>query len=434
MRQVEWKSLTMTEQREVLNRPVKATARDVRVQVATILERVRDEGDAALREFTAKFDRVTLDLLRVSPEEMKAAWSLVTDATLRALEVARDNIERFHRQQAPRRIELPTMAGVRCFREARAIERVGFYIPGGSAPLPSTVLMLGVPAMIAANPIRVLCTPPAQDGSIHPVILVAAQMVGIEQIFKVGGAQAIAAMAYGTESIPKVDKIYGPGNSWVTEAKLQVAADPLGAAIDLPAGPSEVLVIADRTADPDFVAADLLSQAEHGPDSQVILVTTDAQVAETVREALKRQLAALPRREIATQALASSRIIIAKDLHEALLISDAYAPEHLILQIHEPEVLARQVRNAGSVFLGPWSPESAGDYASGTNHVLPTYGYARSYGGLSLDSFLKYITFQHLSKEGLAAIGPTVEELAALEGLEAHRRAVAIRLRPEEKL
>lgn len=396
--------------------------------VRDIIEKVREQGDPALFEYTARFDGVTLKSLSPDKSLVQSARASLAPATLRALETARDNIERFHRQQMPRRIELPTQTGIRCFREARPIERVGFYVPGGTAPLPSTVLMLGVPSMIAENPLRILCTPPQADGSVHPAILVAAELCGIDHIYTVGGAQAITAMAYGTASIPKVDKIFGPGNGWVTEAKLQVAADPEGAAIDMPAGPSEVLVIADASANANFIAADLLSQAEHGRDSQVILVTSDAGLVPRVRAALDAQLAALPRRELAAAALEHSRCFIAADLDAALSISDAYAPEHLILHVEEPETWARRVQNAGSVFLGPWSPESVGDYASGTNHVLPTHGYARSYSGLSLESFLKFITFQHLSREGLAAIAPAVEELARIEGLEAHRRAVSLRL------
>ncbi len=423
-----WKDQDETARKRLLARPDSSSGPELRCAVADIIANVRATGDEALLDYTQRFDRVTLKGLDLDPKATRAAAAKVSSATREALEVAKENIEHFHRVQYPKRIELPTSPGIRCFREARPIQRVGFYIPGGSAPLPSTVLMLGIPAMIAANPLRVLCTPPAADGTIHPVILLAAELCGIEQIFPVGGAQAIAAMAYGTQSIPKVDKIFGPGNSWVTEAKLQVASDPHGAAIDMPAGPSEVLVIADETAHPEFVAADLLSQAEHGPDSQVILISTSESIARGVLSALDRQLLGLPRRETAIKALQHSRCIVTADVASALAISDEYAPEHLILQVHEPEAWARRVQNAGSVFLGPWSPESVGDYASGTNHVLPTYGYARSYSGLSLDSFFKQITFQHLSREGLAAIAPAVEELARVEGLEAHRRAVSIRL------
>lgn len=435
MQWVVWKECSPKQQIAVLQRPQQSSSPELREGVRSIIAEVREEGDTALLRFTERFDGVNLraEALEVSSAEKEAARAQVSSATREALLLAKGNIERFHRQQLPRKIELPVLAGIRCYRESRPIGKVGFYIPGGSAPLPSTVLMLGVPSLIAANPQRILCTPPQKDGSVHPVILVAAELCGIERIFRVGGAQAIAAMAYGTASIPKVDKLFGPGNSWVTEAKLQVASDADGAAIDMPAGPSELLVIADAKADPEWIAADLLSQAEHGSDSQVILVTTDADLGLKVQAALERQLERLPRRDLARASLGESRCIVVRDLSEALRISDAYAPEHLILQVEEPERWAPLVQNAGSVFLGPWSPESAGDYASGTNHVLPTHGHARAYSGLSLESFMKQISFQHLSRDGLAAIGPALEELARLEGLEAHRRAVALRLRPEER-
>lgn len=433
MRMYQWKTLTRDEQRNLLQRPALFASADLQARTRDILADVRERGDKALLDLTSRFDRVDLNELAVPPAQIGAALDRLDPETRKALETARDNIERFHRQQLPRRIEIPTMAGIRCFRESRPIERVGFYIPGGSAPLPSTVLMLGVPSLIAENPLRVLCTPPQSNGEIDPTVLATAALCGIDRIFRVGGAQAIAAMAFGTKSIPKVDKIFGPGNAWVTEAKQQVASHPEGAAIDMPAGPSEVLVIADEDADPLFVAADLLSQAEHGADSQVILVTTNESIGRQSLAAMDRLLQKLPRRELAAQSLLHSRCLVVDDMETALHISDEYAPEHLILQVREPEVWARRVQNAGSVFLGAFSPESAGDYASGTNHVLPTYGHAKAWSGLSLDSFLKQITFQHLSREGLAAIGPAVERLAQLEGLEAHRIAVSVRLRPEER-
>ncbi len=434
MRIYNWSQLTDLEKSALLKRPASSSSEELQSRTRAILSDVRERGDEALLEMTARFDKVQLESLRVPPPKIQEALEKLDTATREALEMARDNIERFHRQQLPRRIEIPTLSGIRCFREARPIERVGFYIPGGSAPLPSTVLMLGVPSHIAENPVRVLCSPPQANGEIDSVVLATAALCGIDQVYRVGGAQAIAAMAFGTKSIPKVDKIFGPGNAWVTEAKQQVAAHPEGAAIDMPAGPSEVLVIADEFANPTFVAADLLSQAEHGPDSQVILISTSETMAKQSLAALDRLLQKLPRREIATQALQNSRCFVVKNVATAVEISDAYAPEHLILQINEPEVWARRLRNAGSVFLGAYSPESAGDYASGTNHVLPTYGHARAWSGLSLESFLKQITFQHLSREGLAAIGPAVEQLARLEGLEAHRLAVSVRLRPEEEV
>jgi histidinol dehydrogenase len=432
MRIYNWSQLTNPERKALLQRPASSSSVDLQNRTRDILSEVRERGDKALLEMTARFDKVQLDDLRVPPAKLQEALEGLDLLTRQALEMARDNIERFHRQQLPRRIEIPTLSGIRCFREARPIERVGFYIPGGSAPLPSTVLMLGVPSLIAENPLRVLCSPPQADGEIDRVVLATAALCGIDEVYRVGGAQAIAAMAFGTESVPKVDKIFGPGNAWVTEAKQQVASHPEGAAIDMPAGPSEVLVIADDEADPTFVAADLLSQAEHGPDSQVILISTSEKLAKQCLAALDRLLQKLPRREIAAQALLNSRCFVVQNVASAVEISDTYAPEHLILQIHEPEVWARRLKNAGSVFLGAYSPESAGDYASGTNHVLPTYGHARAWSGLSLESFLKQITFQHLSREGLAAIGPAVEQLARLEGLEAHRLAVSVRLRPEE--
>ncbi|HYX34000.1 MAG TPA: histidinol dehydrogenase [Oligoflexus sp.] len=433
MRIYNWNQLSRDEQRILLKRPASSSSAELQSGTREILADVHERGDQALIEMTARFDKVELQSLRVPPPKIQAALENLEPITREALEMARDNIERFHRQQLPRRIEIPTLSGIRCFREARPIERVGFYIPGGTAPLPSTVLMLGVPSHIAENPLRILCSPPQADGEINKIVLATAALCGIDQVYRVGGAQAIAAMAFGTDSIPKVDKIFGPGNAWVTEAKQQVASHPEGAAIDMPAGPSEVLVIADDEANPIFVAADLLSQAEHGPDSQVILITTSEGLAKQCLGALDRLLQKLPRREIAAQALMNSRCFVVPDIQTAVEISDTYAPEHLILQIYEPEVWARRLKNAGSVFLGAYSPESAGDYATGTNHVLPTYGHARAWSGLSLESFLKHITFQHLSREGLAAIGPAVEQLARLEGLEAHRLAVSVRLRPEEQ-
>ncbi|MCX6130109.1 MAG: histidinol dehydrogenase [Proteobacteria bacterium] len=427
-----WNSLTSPQQKALLSRPVSSSSSELKAQTRAILESVKKRGDEAIKEYSLEFDKRRIESLAVSKDIILKALEDLAPDTREALELARGNIERFHRQQLPRRIELPTQAGFRCFRESRPIEKIGFYIPGGTAPLPSTVLMLGVPSYIIGNPLRVLCTPPQANGEIDPVVLAAAALCGIDKVFRVGGAQAIAAMAYGTESIPKIDKIFGPGNAWVTEAKLQVAADPLGAVIDMPAGPSELLVIADASADPRFVAADLLSQAEHGPDSQVLLVTTDEGFALRCLAALEGLLPHIPRRALAEKALGHSRCIIAPELNTAMDIANAYAPEHLSLQVLEPELWSHKVQNAGSVFLGPWSPESAGDYASGTNHVLPTYGYARAISGLSIESFMKQISFQHISREGLRRIGPAVERLAQLEGLEAHRLAVSIRLRGEE--
>ncbi len=396
-------------------------------QVHTILKEVKARGDHALLEFTARFDRVDLDELKVSEREMEDAGHLVSQELKHAIQQAKANIERFHslQKEAVRRVE--TQPGVTCWRKSIPIGKVGLYIPGGSAPLFSTLLMLGVPATLAGCKEMVLCTPPQKDGSIHPAILYTARLLGLGQIFKVGGAQAIAALAYGTQSVPGVDKIFGPGNAWVTAAKQLVQMQ--GIAIDLPAGPSELLVIADASCEPAFVAADLLSQAEHGPDSQVILLSDKKAVIQAVMAEVQLQLKALPRKEIASEALTHSKAILLHDLQEAMAFSNAYAPEHLILAVENPETLAEAVENAGSVFLGHYSPESAGDYASGTNHTLPTNGYARAYSGLSLDSFLKKVTFQQISPEGLQNIGPTVEIMAAAEQLQAHKKAVSIRLK-----
>ncbi len=413
---------------KIPKRPAQKNREDIRNQVRLIIAAVRDQKDAALRQFTHKFDEVALDNFAVSSEEKKNAMEQTDPAVFSALKRAKTQLERFHQAQMPGVLEMEASPGVRLWRRFRPIERVGLYIPGGSAPLPSTVLMLGVPAQIAGCPQKVLCTPPRKDGTIDPIILAAAELCGIETIYKLGGAQAVAAMAYGTESVLKVDKIFGPGNQWVTEAKLQVAQDPEGAAFDLPAGPSEVLVIADSTANPIFVAADLLSQAEHGPDSQVILLTISQDLLNEVRRELERQLEKLPRKEIAQAALQNSSLLLVASLEEAISISNQYAPEHLILQVLTPAIWADKIQNAGSVFLGPWTPESVGDYASGTNHVLPTYGFAKSYGGLSVESFLKQITFQECTEKGLQNIGPIVEMLAAAEKLQGHKEAVTLRL------
>lgn len=425
---ITWGDLTTEQRQTLLKRPALSQNPDLQQTVQAIVREVRTKGDTALQNFSLRFDKADLASFRVSKEEIAAAVKAIPREDLAALECARNNILAFHRSQPAGNCDIETMPGVRCERIARAIERVGLYAPGGSAPLPSTVLMLGLPAQIAGCARRVLCTPPRPDGSLPGAILVAAHLAGIDEIYKIGGAQAIAALAYGTESIPKVDKIFGPGNAWVTETKQFVAHDPQGAACDMPAGPSEVLIIADDTANPVFVAADLLSQAEHGPDSQVVLVALSSEILISVADELVCQLETLPRKDIARASMKHSLAIQARDRTEALDISNAYAPEHLILQVKTPRALLSGVQNAGSVFMGPWSPESVGDYASGTNHVLPTYGYARSYGGVSVDSFRKYITVQELTEVGLQAIGPTVERLAALEGLDAHRIAVSKRL------
>lgn len=409
---------------DIPQRPATARSEELSAAVRSILGEVRRRGDEAVLEFTKRFDRVDLETLQLSAERIAAARAQVGEAMVADLREAIRRLELFHQAQMPEPIDLETSPGVRCERRHLPIERVGLYIPGGTAPLPSTVLMLGVPARIAGCRLRVLMSPPPID----PHILVAADLLGITEVFEVGGAQAIAALAYGTQSVPKVDKIFGPGNSWVTEAKLQVSQEAGGAALDLPAGPSEVMVIADASADPAFVAADLLSQAEHGADSQVLLVSDSRELLVQVSAQVDRQLQTLPRRAIAEQALGQSALLLVQNRRQMLDLCNAYAPEHLILQIAEARAFALEVRHAGSVFLGPWTPESAGDYASGTNHVLPTYGFARAYGGLTTESFLKTITFQEITRRGLDDLGPVVERLALAEGLHGHANAVRIRL------
>ncbi len=426
---VRWKDLTRAQQLELLKRPVNQSDGDFSKKVEMIIAEVRQSGDAALIALTEKLDRVALTQVRVTESERAAALTQVDPELMKAIRDAIRRITVFHEAQLPCPIDLETSAGVRCERKFFPIERVGLYIPGGTAPLPSTVMMLGVPSRIAGCSLRVLATPPQADGSINSTILATAHELGITEIYKMGGAQAIAALAYGTQSVPKVDKIYGPGNAWVTEAKLQVSQDPSGAACDLPAGPSEVLVIADHDANPGFVASDLLSQAEHGVDSQVILISTSAPVLKQVQVELAAQLAHLPRSKIAALALEKSVLIEVETLKQAMDISNEYAPEHLILQVQQAREYSKGVRHAGSVFLGAWTPESVGDYASGTNHVLPTYGFARSYSGLSTESFMKAISFQELSEHGLRDLGPTVERIAEAEFLDAHKRAVSIRLK-----
>ena len=412
--------------KEIIQRPV-ADNFSLEKIVKKILKKVKEKGDTAIRKYTEEFDGVKLKELIVSEKEILAADSLLNDDLKQAIQQAKKNIETFHTAQKEEVKKIETMPGVSCWRQSVAIEKVGLYIPGGSAPLFSTVLMLGVPAQLAGCKEIVLCTPPAKDGNINPAILYAAQLCGITKICKAGGVQAIAAIAYGTESVPKVFKILGPGNQYVTLAKQIVQQQ--GVAIDMPAGPSEVLVIADKTSIPEFVAADLLSQAEHGPDSQVILITTNESLAEKVSAAIKQQVEALPRKEIAKQALKNSKLIIVETISEAVALSNLYAPEHLILSCADAETISNQIISAGSVFIGNYSPESVGDYASGTNHTLPTNGYAAMYSGVSSDSFVKKITYQQLTKEGLENIGTTVMTMAEAEGLAAHKNAVAIRLK-----
>jgi histidinol dehydrogenase len=428
MQSLTWKNLSAARRAAALRRPAQSAQPAIAAAVKMILAVVRRGGDRALRQLTKRFDRVDLRSLRVSAAEFATAEKSLSRADLAALRTAHRNIRTFHAAQRPEDLRVETQPGIVCEKTVRPIGRVGLYVPGGSAPLPSTALMLGVPSQIAGNPVRVLCTPPDKNGRINPWILCAARLCGITEIYKVGGAQAIAAMAYGTASIPKCDKLFGPGNAFVTEAKQQVARDAGGAAIDLPAGPSEVLVIADNRANPAFVAADLLSQAEHGPDSQVVLVTFGENFAVRVRAALEKQLADLPRAAIARRALAKSRIFIAANRAEAVEISNRYAPEHLILQVADSRGLLAGITTAGSVFLGDLTPESLGDYASGTNHVLPTYGWARACSGLGLADFQRTMTVQTASRAGLKKLGPVVERLALAEGLTAHQRAVRVRL------
>ncbi|WP_274026734.1 histidinol dehydrogenase [Vibrio parahaemolyticus] len=424
MRTVVWQSLSEEQQDAILERPAIAEGANITAAVADVIAKVRTQGDAALLELTEKFDRVKPESIRVPSKEINAASERLSAEMKQALEQAYSNIAKFHKAQKPQPIKVETQPGVMCEQVTRPIQKVGLYIPGGSAPLPSTVLMLGVPAKIAGCRKVVLCSPPP----IADEILYVAKLCGIDEVYNVGGGQAVAAMAYGTKSVSKVDKIFGPGNAYVTEAKRQVSNDFRGAAIDMPAGPSEVLVIADETADPDFIAADLLSQAEHGPDSQVVLVTPSPIIADQVTDAVQRQLKALSRADIAQKALASSLVIISESITQAVSISNYYGPEHLIVQTKNPRELLPLLDNAGSIFLGDWSPESAGDYASGTNHVLPTYGYTRTYSSLGLADFSKRMTVQELSAEGLQNLAPTVVTMAEAEGLDAHKRAVTIRV------
>lgn len=424
MRTVVWESLSVEQQSSVLERPAITEGANITAAVKSVIEKVTQEGDAALRELTEKFDGLKLEDIRLSEEEIDQACERLTSEMKQALQQAYNNISTFHNAQKPQALKVETMPGVVCEQVTRAINTVGLYIPGGSAPLPSTVLMLGVPAQIAGCRKVVLCSPPP----IADEILYVAKLCKIDEVYQLGGGQAVAAMAYGTETVAKVDKIFGPGNAYVTEAKRQVSNDFRGAAIDMPAGPSEVLVIADETCDPEFVASDLLSQAEHGPDSQVVLVTPSPVVADQVTDAVSQQLKTLSRADIAQKALASSLVIISDSLTQAVAISNFYGPEHLIVQTKNPRELLPLLDNAGSIFLGNWSPESAGDYASGTNHVLPTYGYTRTYSSLGLADFSKRMTVQELSAEGLQALAPTVVTMAEAEGLDAHKRAVTLRV------
>ncbi len=410
---------------EILKRPVMNTE-NLFDTVRSVIDRVKEEGDRAVLDYEEKFDKVVLASLAVSEEEQQEAENLVSEDLKAAIRLAKQNIETFHAAQRFEGKKVQTQPGVTCWQKAVAIEKVGLYIPGGTAPLFSTVLMLAVPARIAGCKEIVLCTPPGRDGKVHPAVLFAAKVAGVNRIFKAGGIQAIAAMAYGTESVPKVYKIFGPGNQYVTAAKQLVSLRDV--AIDMPAGPSEVEVLADETANPIFVAADLLSQAEHGVDNQAILITTSVELQQAVKVEVERQLALLPRKEIAEKSLANSKLIVVDSMTEAIELTNAYAPEHLIIETEDYLSVAERIVNAGSVFLGSLTPESAGDYASGTNHTLPTNGYAKAYSGVSLDSFIRKITFQEIKPEGLNIIGPAIELMAANEQLDAHKNAVSVRL------
>ncbi len=424
----DWMQLDGAARAALLRRPAPRDAAGLEPAVAAIIRDVRARGDAALADYSRRFDGVVPATLAVGADEFAAAEAALPAAAHAAIERAIGNVRRFHEAQRLPPLALETAPGVRCERLEVPIGAVGLYVPAGSAPLPSAAIMTAVPAALAGCPTRVLCTPPRRDGGADAAVLVAARRCGVTQVFKVGGAQAIAALAYGTATIPKVDKICGPGNAYVTAAKLQVARDPDGAALDLPAGPSEVLVLADQSARADFVAADLLAQAEHDPTAQVLLVTTSAALAEAVLAEVQAQQLSLSRRAITAQSLAASRVIVVPDLETAFAVSNAYAPEHLILAIESPRAWLGHVTAAGSVFLGHWSPESIGDYCSGTNHVLPTYGYARAFSGLSLADFSKRITVQELTPAGLRELGPVATTLAGLEGLDGHARAVTLRL------
>ena len=399
--------------------------------VAQVLSDVRQRGDEAVKEYELKFDKATLETLAVSEQEMQEAEQLVSSELKAAIELAHQNIHQFHAAQKFEGKKVETQPGVSCWQKSVAIERVGLYIPGGTAPLFSTVLMLATPAKIAGCQEIVLCTPPNREGKVNPAILVAARIAGVSKIFKAGGVQAIGAMAYGTESVPKVFKIFGPGNQYVMAAKQQVSLDEV--AIDMPAGPSEVCVLADDTANAEFVAADLLSQAEHGIDSQVLFITTSEQKMTEVQAEVERQLALLPRQEMASKALDNSRLVLVNSVDEMIALSNVYAPEHLIIQTADYEQLAERVVNAGSVFLGQYACESAGDYASGTNHTLPTHGYATAYNGVNLDSYCRKITFQHLTEEGIRHIGRAVELMAEAEQLDAHKNAMTVRINSLKK-
>ncbi|HEX7374361.1 MAG TPA: histidinol dehydrogenase [Steroidobacteraceae bacterium] len=425
---LDWSSLDEARRTAVLRRPAQREAARLLDEASRIVADVRARGDTALADYSEQLDKVRLTSFAVTEEEFVAAAAALTAEQLAALQRAIGTVTRFHETQSLAAVRLETSPGVVCERLMVPLQAVGLYVPAGTAPLPSTALMLAIPARIAGCPIRVMCTPPRPDGSADPAVLTAARLCGVDKVFKLGGAQAVAALAYGTATVPKVDKIFGPGNAWVTAAKQIVAADADGAALDMPAGPSEVLVIADASARPGFVAADLLAQAEHSADAQVVLVTLSREFAAACIDAVERQMAQLPRRDIIAQSIAESRVLIVPDLETAIDVANRYAPEHLILQVESPRSLLPRVRNAGSVFLGAWTPETMGDYCSGTNHVLPTYGHARAYSGLGVLDFVKRMTVQEVSRAGLADLGLTARTLARLESLDGHAHAVTVRL------
>jgi len=425
MKKYIYKDLSGEDIKALIKRP-KMDFASVFGQVQPILDDVEKNGDAAIKSYTKKFDGVSLQSVAFNPDSVTVSLKPEIQT---AIDKASENIYRFHREQFAMELEVETMNGVICKRVAKPIERVGLYIPGGTAPLPSTTMMLGIPAMIAGCKTIVIATPPDKDGNVPESVLYIAQKIGAKTVLKAGGAQAVAAMAYGTKSIPKVDKIFGPGNQYVTAAKMILQNSEAMVSIDMPAGPSEVLVITDNTSDPEFIAADLLSQAEHGSDSQVVLVVTEDTDLEAINAATQQQLEKLPRKEFATKALEKSFTVVVGNSEQAMEFSNQYAPEHLIINTKDEDKLAEKVTNAGSVFIGQWTPESMGDYASGTNHTLPTYGYARMYSGVSLNSFQKFITMQKITEEGLKNLGPTVETLADVEGLHAHKNAVSLRLK-----
>ena len=428
MRRFVWKNLGEEARGLALARPQTISDNSLNAGVQEILSDVRQNGDEALNRLTQRFDGVVVDALELPKTDLKAAWDALPPSDQAVIERARRNIKLFHEAQIQGPIEVETEPGVVCQRISRAIETAGLYVPGGTAPLVSTLLMLAVPAQVAGVQNRIVVTPPSKDGRVNTIILAAAYRCNVSRLFIVGGAQAIAALAYGTETIPKCDKIYGPGNSWVAAAKSLVAQETGGPAIDLPAGPSEAMVVADNAADPIFVASDLLSQAEHDTVAQVVCVATSSKVAESIEAELEKQVAELPREKIARASLKHGRMIIAEERADIIDIINRYAPEHLVVQLRDPDTYVGAIRNAGSIFLGPWTPESVGDYASGTNHTLPTNGAARAYSGITLESFLKYMSVQKLTKQGLKRLGPAVERLAEMEGLEAHKRAVSLRL------